>query len=143
MNEFEGKIIVSACLAGIPCNYKGEAKPNSQVVDLVSSGKAIPVCPECLSGLSTPRVAAERKEEKVITKDGVDVTEEFSAGAQAVLQIARENGCKLAILKARSPSCGKCKIYDGTFSGTLVEGNGVTADLLIENGIEVKTDEEL
>jgi uncharacterized protein YbbK (DUF523 family) len=143
MTEFEEKIIVSACLAGIPCNYKGEAKPNSQVVNLVSSGKAIPVCPECLGGLSIPRVAAERKEEKVVTKDGSDVTAEFSAGAQAVLQVARENGCKLAILKARSPSCGKCKIYDGTFSGNLVDGNGVTADLLMKNGIEVKTEEEL
>lgn len=128
MIRLEEKIIVSACLAGIPCNYRGESKPNSQIINLVSLGKAIPVCPECLGGLSTPRPAAGRKEDKIITKDGLDVTAEFSAGAQAVLRIAKENGCKLAILKARSPSCGR---------------DGITTQLLIENGIEVKSEEDL
>jgi len=143
MTETEGKILVSACLAGIPCNYKGESKPNAQVIQLVSEGKAIPVCPECLGGLPTPRTAAEQKGEKVFTKDGKDVTTEFNTGARSVLETAKENGCKLAILKARSPSCGKGKIYNGTFSGTFVNGNGVTAKLLIGNGVEVKTEEEL
>lgn len=128
MIRSEEKIIVSACLAGVPCNYKGEAKPNSQVIDLVSLGKAIPVCPECLGGLSTPRSAAGIKEDKVVTKDGLDVTAEFIAGAQTVLRIAKENGCKLAILKARSPSCGR---------------DGITTQLLIENDIEIKSEEDL
>ncbi|MFO0704047.1 MAG: DUF523 domain-containing protein [Patescibacteria group bacterium] len=143
MADIDRKVIVSACLAGVPCNYKGEAKPNSKVVKLVATGKAIPVCPECMGGLNIPRIPAERCGEKVVTRDGTDVTKEYNIGAQAVLKVAKVNGCKLAILKARSPSCGKCKIYDGTFSGKIIERNGVTADLLTKNGIEVKTEDEI
>ena len=132
MFEVKDKIIVSACLAGIPCNYKGEAKTNPQIVHLVATGKAIPVCPECLGGLPIPRTAAEQKEGKVITKNELDVTTEFNIGAQAVLEIAKENNCTVAILKSKSPSCGKGQIYDGTFSGNLIDGNGITTNLLIK-----------
>ena len=136
-------IIVSMCLAGIPCNYIGEACPSPKVIDLVDQGRAIPLCPEQLGGLPTPRTPAEQLDGKVITKDGRDVTAEFKMGAQRTLLIAQQVGAEVAILKARSPSCGKGIIYDGTHSGTLIEGNGETADLLIKNGIQVLTDEEL
>ena len=136
-------IIVSMCLAGVSCNYKGETWPHQKVMDLVDQGRAIPVCPEQLGGLTTPRAPAEQLGGKVITKDGRDVTAEFAKGAQRTLLIAQQVGAEVAILKARSPSCGKGMVYDGTHTGTLVAGNGETAGLLIKNGIRVLTDEEL
>ncbi len=135
--------IVSACLAGINCNYEGTSKPNSYVTELVKTGQAIPVCPEQLGGLPTPRTPAERLDDKVITKDGRDVTEAFKRGAQEVLNLAQLINCDEAILKARSPSCGCGEIYDGSFSGKLVKGYGVLAELLMQNGIKVKTELEL
>lgn len=134
MNERPVPILVSACLAGIPCNYKGESKPHPYVVQLAEEGNAILACPEGLGGLSTPRPAAVRRGDLVVDVDGKDVTS---------LEIAKEHGCRLAILKARSPSCGKGRIYDGNFAGTLIEGHGVTAELLIKNGVEVKTEEDI
>ena len=135
-------IIVSACLAGFPCRYDGKKAINPAVQQLVKEGKAIPVCPEQLGGLPTPRSAAEIKAGKVINSDGDDVTEAFEKGAAVVLEIAQQYGCKDALLKARSPSCGKGLVYDGTFSGILTAGNGKTADLLMRNGITVMTEEE-
>ena len=135
-------IIVSACLAGFPCRYDGKKAINPAVQQLVKEGKAIPVCPEQLGGLPTPRSAAEMKEGKVINTDGDDVTEAFEKGAAVVLEIAQQYGCTDALLKARSPSCGKGLVYDGTFSGILTAGNGKTADLLMRNGITVMTEEE-
>jgi len=135
-------IIVSACLAGFPCRYDGKKAINSAVQQLVKEGKAIPVCPEQLGGLPTPRSAAEIKAGKVINSDGDDVTEAFEKGAAVVLEIAQQYGCTDALLKARSPSCGKGLVYDGTFSGILTAGNGKTADLLMKNGITVMTEEE-
>ncbi|UTC43855.1 DUF523 domain-containing protein [Treponema sp. OMZ 857] len=135
-------IIVSACLAGFPCRYDGKKAINPAVQQLVKEGKAIPVCPEQLGGLPTPRSAAEMKAGKVINTDGDDVTEAFEKGAAVVLEIAQQYGCKDALLKARSPSCGKGLVYDGTFSGILTAGNGKTADLLMRNGITVMTEEE-
>lgn len=135
-------LIVSACLAGFPCRYDGKKAINPAVQQLVKEGKAIPVCPEQLGGLPTPRSAAEMKAGKVINTDGDDVTEAFEKGAAVVLEIAQQYGCKDALLKARSPSCGKGLVYDGTFSGILTAGNGKTADLLMRNGITVMTEEE-
>ena len=135
-------LIVSACLAGFPCRYDGKKAINTAVQQLVKEGQAIPVCPEQLGGLPTPRSPAEMKAGKVINSDGNDVTEAFEKGAAVVLEIAKQYGCTDALLKARSPSCGKGRIYDGSFSGILIEGNGKTADLLMRNGITVTTEEE-
>jgi hypothetical protein len=135
-------LIVSACLAGFPCRYDGKKAINPDVQQLVREGKAIPVCPEQLGGLPTPRSAAEVKAGRVINSDGDDVTEAFEKGAAVVLEIAQQYGCTDALLKARSPSCGKGLVYDGTFSGILTAGNGKTADLLMKNGITVMTEEE-
>lgn len=135
-------LIVSACLAGFPCRYDGKKAINTAVQQLVKEGKAIPVCPEQLGGLPTPRLPAEMKAGKVINSGGNDVTEAFEKGAAVVLEIAKQYGCTDALLKARSPSCGKGRIYDGSFSGILIEGNGKTADLLMRNGITVTTEEE-
>jgi uncharacterized protein YbbK (DUF523 family) len=139
----EKPIIVSMCLAGVSCNYLGESWPIPQVIDLVDQGRAIPVCPEQLGGLTTPRTPAEQLGGKVIAKDGRDVTAQFKRGARRTLLIAQQVGAEVAILKATSPSCGKGMVYDGTHSGTLIEGNGETAGLLLRNGIQVLTEEEL
>ena len=136
-------IIVSACLADVHCRYDGGEKPCEAVIRLVAEGKAIPVCPEQLGGLPTPRLPAEQIGDKVIRKDGMDVTAEFKRGAQEALKIAKLVGAKTAILKARSPSCGSGKVYDGSFSGRLVDGNGVFAYMCKEEGLEVKTEEEI
>jgi len=136
-------ILVSECLLGIECNYKGSSKPNERVIELFKQYKVVPVCPEQLGGFATPREPAEQRGDKVFTNKGKDVTCQYNRGAQEVLKIAKMLGCKKAILKARSPSCGYGKIYDGTFSETLIDGDGVTAKLLKENGITVYTEEDL
>jgi uncharacterized protein YbbK (DUF523 family) len=136
-------IIVSACLAGMETNYLGEARPHPKVINLVREGKAIPVCPEQLGGLATPRTPAERKGEGVVTKDGRDVTTEFNKGAEEAARIVELTGAELAILKARSPSCGVGCTYDGTFSGTFVDKDGVTAEVLRKMGVELYTEEDL
>lgn len=135
--------IVSACLAGVNCRWDGKAKPCQKVIDMVHGGQAIPVCPEQLGGLETPRMPAERVGNHVLRKDGVDVTEQFTRGAGEALRIAKSSGCDSAILKANSPSCGFGKTYDGTFSGTLIDKDGVTGELFRLNGIRVITEEEL
>ena len=136
-------IIVSACLAGYRCRYDGKVNPDPQIVDLVKNGKAVPVCPEMMGGLPCPRVPAERTADgrRVVMRDGTDVTEAFMRGASETLRIAELYGCDRAILKARSPSCGKGTVYDGTFSGTLKTGNGVTAELLMQHGVAVESKE--
>jgi uncharacterized protein YbbK (DUF523 family) len=136
-------IIVSGCLAGLHCRYNGEAKPNEDVMRMVAEGRALPVCPEQLGGLSTPRLPAEIIDGRVYRKDGMDITEEFQKGAKEALNLAQMVGANRAILKAKSPSCGSGKIYDGSFSGVQVNGNGVFAELLKNNGFEVKTEEEI
>ena len=134
-------ILVSACLAGYRCRYDGKVNPNPEIVALVKSGNAVPVCPEMLGGLPCPRTPAERTKDdrRVVMRDGNDVTDAFLSGAQETLRMAKLFGCTHAILKSHSPSCGKEEIYDGTFSGVLRPGNGVTADLLMQNGITVET----
>jgi len=135
--------ICSACLLGIRCRYDGGEKRNKKVIDLSRGEILIPVCPEQLGGLTTPREAAEQKGKKVYTKFGEDVSENFKKGAKQVLKIAKLLGAKGAILKQRSPSCGCGQIYDGTFSGKIINGDGVTASLLKKNGIKVITEENL
>ena len=135
--------IVSACLAGIKCNYQGKAKPCQQVIDSVNKGEAIAVCPEQLGGLSTPRTPSEIIGDKVINQLGQDVTEQFIIGAKKALEIAVANNCNEAILKSKSPSCGCGKIYDGTFSDRLVDGDGVFAKMLKERGFKVLTEKDL
>lgn len=146
-------LLVSACLCGINCRYSGDSNTYEKVKELLKRGEAIPVCPEQLGGLETPRLACEivggtgkkvlQGKAKVIDKDGNDRTLEFVKGAHEVLNIVKMMGIHKAILKAKSPSCGCGKIYDGTFSGNKITGSGVTAQLLLENGIEVITEEEL
>ena len=146
-------ILVSACLAGLHCRYDGRCSPDRRVEVLVSAGEAIPVCPEQLGGCTTPRPPVEMTEGtaadvldgkcSVTNKKGEDVTDQFVKGAYEVLKLAELTGVRRAVLKARSPSCGCGKVYDGTYSGKLTEGNGVTAELLLRSGIEVLTEEEL
>ena len=135
-------ILVSACLAGEPCRYNGTGCVCPAVAGLVSAGQALAVCPELLGGLSTPRATAEIVAGRVMTVDGDDVTDAYQAGAQLALKLAKQAGCRLAILKARSPSCGCGQIYDGSFSGRLIPGNGVLAALLKAAGITVLTEED-
>ena len=124
-------------LIGLNCKYNGGNNENSKLVELMKEKDLVPICPEQLGGLKTPRVSAERKQEKVITKEGVDVTKEYQKGAEEVLNLAKKLNIKKAILKSRSPSCGIDEIYDGTFSHTLIKRDGVAAELLKKNGIEV------
>lgn len=130
-------ILVSACLLGINCRYDGTGKLVEEIKDLMTQHNLIPVCPEIYGGLSTPREPAEIVGDKIQTKSGVDVTENYQRGAKEILKLAKLYDCKYAILKERSPSCGYGRIYDGTFSGNLIDGNGILADLLVEHGIEV------
>jgi len=137
------KIIVSACLLGVPCRYDGKAKPVGEVIALKDKYELIPVCAEVLGGLPTPRIGAEIVGDKVLRSDGVDVTREYKTGADEVLKIALENQCTKAILKSKSPSCGKGEIYDGTYTRTLVKGNGILTSLLLKNNIEVYSETEI
>lgn len=137
------KILISACLIGLNCKYNGENNEISKLVELMKEKDLVPICPEQLGGLKTPRASAERKQEKVITKEGVDVTKEYQKGAEEVLNLAKKLNIKKAILKSRSPSCGIDEIYDGTFSHTLIKRDGVTAELLKKNGIEVISSESV
>jgi uncharacterized protein YbbK (DUF523 family) len=139
--------IASACLAGVKCRYDGESRPDDKIVEMHRQGLVKLVCPECLAGLPSPRCPSEisggdgadvlEGRARVAAQDGGDRTEEFIRGAQATLEVARRCGAKRAYLKAKSPSCGNGHIYDGTFSGQLRAGDGVTAALLKKNGIEV------
>lgn len=135
--------LVSACLAGFNVRHDGSNKANKKVIELVKAGKAIVVCPEQLAGFSTPREKMEIRGGRVFTESGKDVTEQVRKGAQEVLRLAKLFGAKEAVLKSNSPSCGKGKIYDGTFSGKLTKGNGITAELLMKNGIKVLSEEGL
>ncbi len=135
--------ICSACLLGINCRYNGEGKLNEKVINLTKKETLIPVCPEQLGGLATPRIPAESKDRQIINEDGIDVSKNFQQGAEEVLKIAKLYNITETILKQCSPSCGCGQIYDGTFSGTIIKGDGVTTKLLKENGIKVKTEEDL
>ena len=131
------KILVSACLLGENCRYKGDNCKNEKVLALKEKTDLAPVCPEVLGGLTTPRAPAERVNDKVLANNGKDVTENYKKGAEAALRIAEENKVDYCIFKSKSPSCGCGVIYDGSFTGRTVEGNGVTTDLFIKNGFTV------
>lgn len=135
-------VLISRCLLGEKCRYDGKGNSIDRLCEIKEKCNLIPVCPECDGGLSTPRLPSEIRNGRVYMTDGKDVTEEFARGAQAALDTALKNGCDAAILKAKSPSCGSGKIYDGTFSGTLTDGDGITAQLLKKRGIRVFSEKQ-
>ena len=137
------KIMVSACLAGENCKYNGGNNRNEKVLHLMAENEVIKVCPEQMGGLPTPRVPSEIRYGVVTAKDGRIVDVEFRAGAAKCLEIAVREQPDLIVLQSRSPSCGVKQRYDGTFSGTLIDGAGVTAQLLIEHGFRCVDVEDL
>lgn len=141
------KILISSCLLGLNCRYDGQSKTYSQIDKIIEKYELIPFCPECYGGLPTPRDPAEIQKFdntlKVITNKGNDVTKEYISGANSALKLCEKLGIKVAVLKAKSPSCGRDKIYDGTFSSNLKNGNGVTSDILLKNGIIVYNETEI
>lgn len=135
--------LCSGCLLGIRCRYDARRKPSGKVLELSKKEILIPVCPEQLGGLPTPREPSERKGKKVVTSSGADLTENFRQGAEQVLNLARLFGIKEAIFRQKSAACGCGEIYDGTFRGRVIRGDGVTTALLKENGIKVRTEQDL
>ena len=135
------KIMVSACLLGDNVKYNGGNNKNDELIKFLSNYEVIKVCPEVMGGLTIPRSPSEIRKKKVINKENVDVTYEYQKGAKKTLEIAKKNNIKVAILKKNSPSCGSNTIYDGTFSHTLIKGDGITSKLLKENGITVLDEE--
>lgn len=143
-------ILVSACLIGVDCKYNGCNNKNDKLVDYLKDKNIVPVCPEQLGGLCTPRIPAEivggsaedviNGKAKVINKEGLDITAEFLKGAYETLKICRTLGVKKAILKEKSPSCGINKVYDGSFKSNIIDGYGITAALLIKNGVDLKSE---
>ncbi len=141
------KYIVSACLAGDKCRYDGNTNRVDMITDLVENGSAFPLCPELLGGLTVPRPRCEMKRRddgsiEIVGEDNRFYTEDFIRGASAALEIAKMKNITHAVLKSKSPSCGCGLIYDGTFTGKLVDGNGITAELFLKSGITIFTEEE-
>lgn len=136
-------VLVSACLLGVQCKYSGGDNLCPAVLALKEKCQLIPVCAEQLGGLSTPRPPSECQGDRVVNNVGEDVTQQFRKGAQEALRIGQLFGCKSAILKTNSPSCGHGTIYDGTFSGTRVPGDGITAKLLLEQGYTLYSEDNL
>ncbi len=137
MTREKAKILVSACLAGIPCRYDGNHQARDFIQKMVQEGRALPVCPEELGNLPTPRAPAENFQGKFLTTHGDDVTLNYREGAKRALELALENNCQEAYLKSQSPMCGVGSIYDGTFSHTLIEGDGAFTQLLKSQKIKV------
>ena len=137
------RLLVSACLLGENCKYNGGNNQNDAVTDLKNDFEIVAVCPEYFGGLPIPRVPSEIVNGRAVSKNGEDLHAQFERGARKTLYIAEESGAKYAVLKERSPSCGKGVIYDGSFTGALTEGNGITADLLIKSGIRVFGESEI
>lgn len=146
-------ILISSCLCGEKCKYSGGDNYCQEVMDLIQDETVLKVCPEVFGGLFTPRLPAEivggtaedvlAGRAKILNRAGEDVTPYFIRGAQMVLSLAKQNGIQKAILKANSPSCGKGHVYDGQFRKKLIEGNGITAQLLLNEGIAVITEEDI
>lgn len=136
-------IMISACLCGIDCKYNGKNNKNDKCVELLKDNKAICFCPEQLGGLTTPRIPSEIRSDKVVSKEGIDVTDNFIRGAKEAFKIAQITGIKKAIMKDGSPSCGVHYIYDGTFTGNKIEGVGITTRLFLSNNIEVIAETEI
>jgi uncharacterized protein YbbK (DUF523 family) len=147
-------LVISACLLGVACNHEGRGSPRAVVDELAKEYRLVPVCPEVLGGLGTPRPAAELTggdgtgviggsvAARVVNVHGEDVTAAYRRGAEAAVAVARAVGASRAVLKARSPSCGSAAVYDGTFSRRLVPGRGVTAAALAAAGLEVGSEED-
>ena len=144
--------LISACLCGVKCKYNSGNNYSKYCDDLFKSGKAILICPEQLGGLPTPRIPSEmiekaekilKREGKILAKDGRDVTEEFVKGANEVEKIAKKLNIEGAILKDGSPSCGVNYVYDGTFTGKKIKGRGITAEILVKNGISVISENDI
>ncbi len=138
-----GPILVSACLLGIYCRYDGRCETDERVMALAQDHVLIPVCPEQLGGLPTPRSAVELLDGRAVTSDGTDLTEAFERGAQQALRVARLTGARVAVLQPRSPSCGRGIIYDGTFSGRRIEGDGALTQYLKAQGFLLLVPDEL
>ena len=146
-------VLISACLAGVPCTYAAEAKTRPWALEMMTTGRAVAVCPEVAGGLPVPRPEAEIQggdgadvlegRARVLDVNGADVTRNYLRGAEVALDAARRSGARLAVLKARSPSCGCGAIYDGTFGGRTTEGDGVAAAALKREGLDVFTDEDV
>jgi len=151
MDEEPTAFLVSACLLGISCAYDGRSHPQAGLIALAAQGRVVPVCPEVAGGLGVPRPPAEivggdgddvlDGRARVVTVTGEDVTAAYLRGAECALAAARRYGVTTAILKQRSPACGASRIYDGTHSGRLVAGQGVTAALLRRHGVTVRSEE--
>jgi len=152
-------LVISACLLGVACNHEGRGSPRAVVDELAQRYRLVPVCPEVLGGLPTPRAAAELTGgdgadvmagpgssgsvgARVVNVEGADVTAAYRRGAEAAVAVARAVGATRAVLKARSPSCGSAAVYDGTFTRRLVPGRGVTAAALAAAGLEVGSEED-
>ena len=132
-------LLISACLMGFNCKYNGgnNALPEQELETLKQHYRLIPVCPELAGGLPTPRVPSERQGERVITRDGRDVTEAFQKGAEIAAALVKKYHIRRALLKSNSPSCGSGTVYDGSFSGILIRGDGVTAEYLKQLDVEI------
>lgn len=140
------KILVSQCLyGGEPVRYDGKSKAETDVrfLQWKEEGRLVPVCPEVFGGLSTPRADAQRSEDRVIARNGKDVTAEYMRGAKEAVRLAKEHDVLCAVMKEKSPSCGSSKIYDGSFEGTLIDGQGLAVELLRSEGVRVFSELEL
>jgi uncharacterized protein YbbK (DUF523 family) len=139
------RLLVSACLLGFCCKYDGghNALPPETLARLREKYRLLPVCPETAGGLPVPRTPAERRGEAVVSRTGADVTAAFARGAETALRLCERTGCRKALLKERSPSCGSRRIYDGSFSGRLIPGSGVSAEALRAAGVAVYGENEI
>ena len=137
------KVMVSACLLGENCKYNGGNNLNPELLRLLSGHTVIPVCPEVLGGLPVPRIPAEIVNGAVVNREGISVDDAFRRGAEKALELAAAERPDLVILQSRSPSCGTRQVYDGTFSGTLVRGKGVFAEMVANAGFRVMDAEEV
>ena len=135
-------VLISACLLGVGCRYDGESR-EYDLKHLKEKYNLIPICPEIYGGLPTPRAPSEIKGDEVINREGIPVTEQYNKGAYETLKLAKLFDVKFAVLKAKSPSCGKGWVYDGTFTRHLIEGDGITVRLLKQHGIPIFTEDEI
>jgi len=135
-------IIISACLLGEPCRFDGQGKHNSSLLEVLKNKHLISVCPEVEGGLTIPRPPAEINGNRVLRESGEDVTRQFEVGAELCVTAGIGARATLAILKSRSPACGCGQVYDGSFSKTLISGDGIFTQLLKKSGIECISDEQ-
>jgi uncharacterized protein YbbK (DUF523 family) len=142
-HDLESPVLVSACLLGVRCRFDGGTKPDARVLALAERRGVLPICPEQLGGLPTPRVRHERVGMRVVSETGADATEAFERGAIEAIRLAEIVGARRAVLKARSPSCGVGQIYDGTFQGRVMPGDGVLAERLRAMGFELGTEDDV